>query len=143
MGWRSATWARWLGWTALFGVGLFAWEAYFFSQFYLPEERGGAILFWAVSLGIAFLAFGIGVRFRSWSWVAGPLVADLLVSIAVLGIHEWPEQAGLALVLLFYFYLLLAVPAALGVWWGKRRKAASTAPPVAGPGADASMQLRH
>lgn len=70
MRWRSSTWARWLGWTVMFGLAL-AGATLVFSAF-APAYPA---LFWALLVAVAVLAFLIGVRLQTWWWVLGPVVA--------------------------------------------------------------------
>jgi hypothetical protein len=67
---RSSTWARWLGWTVLFGLAL-AGAAFVF----LAIAQAYPALFWGLLAGLAALSFVIGVRLRTWWWVFGPAVA--------------------------------------------------------------------
>ena len=73
--WPSSLWARWLGWTALYGLlygGAFLGDASlgFFSP--LPH---------LVGLALALL---IGLRFRSWSWIVGPPAGIILGFVALI-----------------------------------------------------------
>jgi hypothetical protein len=137
--WRSLPWARWLGWTLVFGL-LFAGVivAIFFTV-PIPNMTGDLILvFFALTL---LAAFAIGVRFPSWSWAAGPPAAILITVLAILvfpdtdaaqrtamGDMTQKEQfvlmlvggGAFGLILLAFVYALLA---AAGVRVGQRREA--------------------
>src|ERR687897_2171982 len=84
--WRSLPWARWLGWTLVFGL-LFA--GVIVAMFYrvpIPNMTGDLILvFFALTL---LAAFAIGVRFPSWLWAAGPPSAILITVLAILVFPE-------------------------------------------------------
>ena len=141
--WRSSPWARWLGWTLVFGL-LFA--GVIVAMFYrvpIPNMTGDLIL---VCFALTLLAaFGIGVRFTSWLWAAGPPAAILITVLAILvfpdtdaaqrtamGDMAQKEQFVLMLVgggafiliLLAFVYGLLA---AAGVRVGQRREATTDA----------------
>jgi hypothetical protein len=134
--WRSMIWARWLGWTLVFGLVLVGSTV---LSAVIPLE-GASILFTVAPLLAAFL---IGVRYPNWWWAAGPLVA-LLVPVAVLillvavlsfgpqtpvptpiGPLTPREQLLFILTLgstgIVLFGFLFAPVAAAGVAWGKRR----------------------
>lgn len=135
-GWRSALWARWLGWTVVFGL-VFVGGGRLSAELPSPASQ---IVFFALLLIAAFL---IGVRFPSMWWTAGPAAALLtLVTAGILRDYfgpQVPEQTsfGMAtpqeslvnpytLIALFIGLLVsapLAVPAYAGVRWGRRREA--------------------
>jgi hypothetical protein len=75
--WRSSQWARWLGWTAVFGVvvgvcGLaYRWRG-------TEDWSTWSLVLLVPPLATAFL---IGARFPSQWWWAGPLVALFLVGM--------------------------------------------------------------
>src|SRR5215207_2594052 len=82
--WRSSRWARWLGWTAVFTVGLGGCGASLSWQNHPLWVLGDEIGFLAILLVPAAVAFAIGVRFADWSWVFGVLVANVLLAAIVL-----------------------------------------------------------
>jgi len=148
--WWSSLWARWLGWTAVFTVGLGVWGASVVWQNNPLWVLGDEIGFVAILLVPAAVAFGIGVRFAYWWWLFGVLVAYVLLAaafviLAVIGAppERGSGQAGLVIVLIFFWfvlYLLVMLPAAAtGVWWGKRRETTNVGSSTAGLGSDASM----
>ena len=143
--WRSATWARWLGWTAVFTVGLVVWGVFLEWQdnpLRVLLDEGGT---WAVFLVPTALAFAIGVRFADWWWVLGVFVTNVLVAAIVLrALVGEPSasgsgQAGAGIIFVFLFLLLPStlLAAAAGVRRGKRRHAAAK-PFIAGPEDDAA-----
>lgn len=123
MAWRTSLWVRWLGWTALFGVAVFV---------------VGSLLGFDVSSPVAFLAppalaFGIGARFRSWWWGAGPLAliaAPVAAMTALAWVRDTGSEAwvwGVAFTVMAVLYGGVCSLAGLaGVWWGTRRRAAAT-----------------
>lgn len=141
MTWRSTTWARWLGWTVLYAVLLVG----FFDIVdvlpkdildVLPEwEARGWLALVLLFLVPALIAFVIGIRFRSWWWALGPLVACIL-PIVLLNIwsglaHGWgtPGIPGLRWALFMLGAMLGGVSALtalagvwLGVWWEERQE---------------------
>src|SRR5215218_877418 len=130
--WWSSLWARWLGWTAVFTVGLGVWGASVVWQNNPLWVLGDGIGFLAILLVPAAVAFGIGVRFADWWWVFGVRVAYVLLAAAIVvpAVAGAPPksgsgQAGLVTLLFLFWsvlYLLVMLPAAAaGVWWGKRR----------------------
>ena len=126
--WWSSLWARWLGWTAVFTVGLGVWGASVVWQNNPLWVLGDGIGFLAILLVPAAVAFGIGVRFADWWWVFGVLVANvLLAAILVRELTGLPYERGTAqgmigIMLWFVIHLLVMPPAAAaGVWWGERR----------------------
>jgi hypothetical protein len=152
--WRSLPWARWLGWTLVFGL-LFAGVivAIFFTV-PIPNMTGDLILVvFALTL---VAAFAIGVRFASWSWAAGPPAAILITVLAILvfpdtdaaqrtamGESTQKEQfvfmlvggGAFSLLLLAFVYALLA---AAGVRVGQRREATTDGSARSRLGDDAS-----
>jgi hypothetical protein len=137
MTWRASLWARWLGWTLVFGLVVVA------------SLLGNALVRSALpSVAVAVFvlpsyvaAFLIGMRFRSWWWLAGPALAVMVLFMAMslmtgelattmrdaqlLGGSSEMSVFIYALVSLVGGGLLFAIPALLGVWWGKRQEAAS------------------
>jgi hypothetical protein len=138
--WPSSLWARWLGWTALYGL-LYA-GAYFgapFLGFLNP------LLPHLVGLALAFL---IGLRFRSWSWALGPPAGSILGYVAVIVIailqtfffsaeplneaQRKGAETALGMIVAFSVIPLMlfagvnALVAAAGVgvgkWWSERRE---------------------
>jgi hypothetical protein len=152
--WRSSPWARWLGWTLMFGL-LFAGVivAMVFTV-PIPNMTGDLILVvFALTL---VAAFAIGVRFPSWSWAAGPPAAILITVLAILlfpetdaaqrtarGESTQKEQfvfmlvggGACSLLLLAVGYALLA---AAGVRVGQRREATTDGSARSRLGDDAS-----
>lgn len=137
MDWRSTTWARWLGWTMLyavfFNVGLLDMFDVLPDWWSVSGRLGNVMLV----LGPALIAFQIAVRFRSWWWGLGPLVA-CIVPMALLFVwagFTWmedpriPNWAWLALWLALWNRAMIggvsSLAALAGVWWGKRRESAS------------------
>ena len=122
MTWRSATWARWLGWTVV--LGLILWGGIFLSGTLPPRAPVQLFaVFLAPSLVLAFL---IGLRFRSWWWVAAPLAA-IWVPAEVFALARDPTQSVGEGVGLLVFGLLVAsivycLLAFVGVWRGKHRE---------------------
>jgi hypothetical protein len=121
---------RWLGWTLVFTLGLLVWDAslvWFMGApiFGWPWEHGlSVVVFAGLTLGLAMLAFRIGVRFQQeLIGLAVVLAAAILAMVAPLLVWEWPQQGGLALMVLFFPHLLFILPAGAGVWWGRRRLA--------------------
>jgi hypothetical protein len=152
--WRSSLWARWLGWTLVFGL-LFAGVivAIFFTV-PIPNMTGDLILvFFALTL---LAAFAIGVRFPSWWWVAGPPAAILITVLAILvfpdtdaaqrtAMGESTQKEQFVLMLVgggaFSFILLAcvyALLAAAGVRVGQRREATTDGSARSRLGDDAS-----
>jgi hypothetical protein len=126
--WRSSLWARWLGWTAVFTVGLVVCGASLVWENSPLWVLGDGIGFLAILLVPAAVALAIGVRFADWWWVFGVLVAIvLLAAILVRELTGLPYERGTAqgmigIMLWFVINLLVMLPAAAaGVWWGKRR----------------------
>jgi hypothetical protein len=131
--WRASLWARWLGWTAVFTVGLVVWGAFLLwphnpLRVLLDEVWTGAVI-----LVPAAWAFGIGVRFADWWWVLGVFVTNVLLATilirAVAGetAASGSGQAAAGIIFVFPFMLLPStlLAAAAGVWRGKRRHAAA------------------
>ena len=84
--WRSLPWARWLGWTLVFGLLFASVVVAIFFTAPIPNMTGDLILvFFALTL---LAAFAIGVRFPSWSWAAGPPAAILITVLAILVFPE-------------------------------------------------------
>jgi hypothetical protein len=80
MAWRNAVWARWLGWTAAFG--LVAGGCGLAYRALRPGVApAGALALLAPPLVAAFL---IGARFPARWWPAGPPVALLLAGTPLL-----------------------------------------------------------
>ena len=152
--WRPLPWARWFGWTLVFGL-LFA--GVIVAMFYrvpIPNMTGDLILvFFALTL---VAAFAIGVRFPSWSWAAGPPAAILITVLAILlfpetdaappsAIDEMTQKdqfvlmlvggGAFSLILLACVYALLA---AAGVRVGQRREATTDGSARSRLGDDAS-----
>ena len=152
--WRSSPWARWFGWTLVFGL-LFA--GVIVAMFYpvpIPNMTGDLIL---VCFALTLLAaFAIGVRFPSWSWAAGPPAAILITVLTILvfpdtdaaqrsalGDMTQKEQFVLMLVGGGAFILILlacvyALLAAAGVRVGQRREATTDGSAGSRLGDDAS-----
>ena len=135
--WQSSEWARWLGWTVVFGLVVIAsWAVGPMVRSALPAV---AVAVLAAPCYVA--AFLIGMRFRSWWWVAGPAVAVMVLIVAVgpttgglavaledaqrLGMSGGMSVLIYALLFLVAGGLLFAIPSLLGVWWGKRQEAAN------------------
>ena len=81
-------------------------------------------------MGLVLLPFAIGVRCQDWSWVKGPVAADLLLLLVLIVILRFSELEGaewtaLGLVALFAlslpFLIAFTVAAGTGVWWGRRQ----------------------
>ena len=156
MAWQSSLWARWLGWTALYALVLVG-AAFFTVRLALYINPSGlnypewlTTLAWVLAVLVpVVLAFGIGVRFRSWWWGLGPLVL-CGVLLAAMFIDFWIRsnngslQSGEEVALVFAAIGLpmiagvLSLVALAGVWWGKRRHAANARPLEVSSGADAS-----
>jgi hypothetical protein len=97
-------------------------------------------------------AFVIGLRFRSWSWLAGPTVVFTLQMVGLALTADPAPETGVSpvissreeLVRLFAFagllfgFFVFGIPALLGVWWGTRREAANVRSTRSSLGADAS-----
>ena len=132
--WRASLWARWLGWTLVFPLVSVA------SVLALAEVGGvlGDALVPALAAPSLVAAFLIGLRFRSWSWLAGPAAAIVALyvplGVVLFGTSRWPsglewQRTGLPAELLFISIIagalvigiVHALPAGAGVWWGKRR----------------------
>jgi hypothetical protein len=134
---QFATWTRWIGWTAVFAVALSVWGAAVFpaSSLRVPDAVV-QIVFWGGILGLAALAFAIGVRVADWSWVLGVVVASWLQGYIVATVLESPYRTGgptaPELMPLFVVYLLFTLPAAWGVRLGQQRKADLSANPTSG-----------
>jgi hypothetical protein len=128
---RSTTWDRWLGWTLVFAlVVLASFLAYARVAAVLPESLD--VVFFAPALVAAFL---IGTRFRSASWVVGPLVV-ISTPVVVLILNEvlrGSSDNDVALAILIsvggamLFGFVFALLAGAGVWWGRHRLSHSTA----------------
>ena len=154
MAWHSSQWARCLGWTVGYGlvlvgalvVALLINEVFYPSGLNYPQWLTTLAGVLAVLVPMV-LAFGIGVRFRSWWWGLGPLVL-FGVPAAVMAIAVWFEAVDSYDALGFLFMAiglpifggLLSLVALTGVWWGKRRYAARFRPHRVSPGADAATQ---
>ena len=82
--WRSALWARWLGWTVVFGL-LFAGVMLPFA-YHVPDSAILPVLaIFAASFGLCpIAAFWIGVRVPSQWWPAGPPAAIMAMVVAIL-----------------------------------------------------------
>ena len=137
--WRALPWARWLGWTLVFGLLFAGVIVALFYRVPIPHLTGDLIL---VCFALTLVAaFAIGVRFPSWSWAAGPPAAILITVLAILVFPETDAASrsalgestqkdqfvlmlvgggAVSLILLAVVYALLA---AAGVWWGQRREA--------------------
>jgi hypothetical protein len=135
MAWRSSLWTRWLGWTAFYalvlvGAGVVTVRLALYIN---PSDADYPV--WLTTLAYvlsvlvpAVLAFGIGVRFRSWWWGLGPLVVfgplgAVFAITAWTGLVDsrgWGLVAGVGAVTIGG---LLAPFALAGVWLGKRRHA--------------------
>lgn len=153
MAWQSSLWARWLGWTALYALVLL-WTFVLTGPliYYLypshsnrPEwlTATSLVLFYLVP---AVLAFGIGVQFRSRWWGLGPLVAYVVLAVAVaitvwldaVAITVWidADAAGSWEEITFAIWVILlpmiggvlSLVALAGVWWGKRRHVVNAQP---------------
>ena len=130
--WRSVLWARWLGWTAVFTVGLVVWGAFLFWPHNPLRVLLDEVWMWAITLVPAALAFGIGVRFADWWWVLGVFVTNvLLATILIRAVAGEPSASGsgqvaAGIIGVFLFMLLPStlLAGAAGIWWGKRRHAA-------------------
>jgi hypothetical protein len=155
--WRASLWARWLGWTVVFGlVAAASVVANSAVRSAFPSVAGAELV---VPCSVA--AFLIGLRIRSWWWLAGPAVVVMVLFVAAgLTSRELAaafrdaqsvvESSGMsvfiyALLLLMYALvtfvggaLLFAIPALLGVWWGKRREAGDVGSTKNSLGSDAS-----
>jgi hypothetical protein len=134
--WRSSRWARWLGWTvgyALVLLGALVFALLLEYVFYLSHSNYPQWL--TTSAGVlAFLvptvlAFGIGVRFHSWWWGLGPLVAfGVLAAAMVIAVWIGSFDTGIGMTLvamavgLSTFGGLLSLVGLVGVWWAKRRQ---------------------
>ena len=125
---------RWLGWTALYAV-LFFGFGYLFRAF---AESGLATIL--TFIAAAAVAFGIGVAFAHPSWVAGPIVAGIVLPLVLVGrgvSGTNPDEQGTRDIVLFVGLLgavmslipslPLALLAWLGVRFGKRRRASQAA----------------
>ena len=152
--WRSLPWARWLGWTLVFGLLFAGVIMAIFYRVSIPNMTGDLILvYFALTL---LAAFAIGVRFPSWSWAAGPPAAILITVLAILVFPETgPAQrtatgdmtqkdqfvlmlvwgGAFILILLAFVYALLA---AAGVRVGQRREATTDGSARSRLGDDAS-----
>jgi hypothetical protein len=123
MNWRRATWARWLGWTVVFGlvVGGSALAYSLVSGLYGAEPPALLTALFAVPSLVAPVL--IGVRFPSLWWGLGP--PTLFLTLATALFVSTPGRdlvlgwVIIPLVLVSGIYGLLAL---LGVWWGKRRE---------------------
>jgi hypothetical protein len=104
--WWSALWARWLGWTVVFGL-VFIGSGWLSILLPFPVR---AIVFFVLLLVAAFL---IGLRFRSLWWTAGPAAALLTLSTY----RETPFSLGD-----FLISALCAVLAWAGIMWGRLRE---------------------
>jgi hypothetical protein len=136
--WRSATWARWLGWTAVLAL-LFALVLLPFA-FHIPHYGGHLLL---VCLAVTLLtAYAIGARFPYERWIFGPPVAIVATVVTFPILPEWgPAKPGpvgnltpkdeLLFVLIWGGWAVLGLLALVysalayaGVRWGQRRHAA-------------------
>jgi hypothetical protein len=131
MAWRSSLWARWLGWTAVFTVGLGVWGASLGWQDNPLRVLDYEVVRLVLILVPAALAFGIGVRFADWWWVFGVFVTNVLwAAILIRAMAEAPAAsgsgqavAGIIFGFLFMFLPSTLLTAAAGVRRGKRRMA--------------------
>jgi hypothetical protein len=152
--WQSSLWARWLGWTLVFGLVAGACGLAYRA---LRPEIAPA---WSLALLVPLLvaAFLIGVRFPFWRWAAGPPVAMFLVGTPLLLIPyavvvplvpgsmfqdmSYALTITIAGFLLFFLatitLVLCALAATAGVWWGQRREVTSTGSTESSLGGDAS-----
>lgn len=150
--WRSSPWARWLGWTVLFGLALAGATAMFFVY-------GGPYpaLFWGLLAGLAGLAFLVGVRLRTQWWAIGPLVAYGLPAAAYMLYVSYqrsslptdrPDPQGMTwdwVVMLAIAEFVVApcfLAALAGAWWGRRRRSAAPGPERVRSSGDASPSQR-
>ena len=143
--WSSSLWTRWLGWTALYGL-------LYYGLIYAVGASGvdslGSLYPWIPHLVGGGVALLIGVRFRSWWWVLGPLAATALPIVAVIIIDilqsvffrqepltaaqiEGAEIAlgmivGLVVFPLMFsagvYALVAAAAVGVGKWWSERRE---------------------
>ena len=149
--WRASLWARWLGWTLVFGLVFAAsWVVASVVSLALPSLAAGVFVVPATFVA----AFLIGMRFRSWWWLAGPAVVVMVLFVAaglttgelatllrdaqLFGVSTGMSLFLVALVCLVGGGLLYAIPALLGVWWGNRREAGDVGPTRSSPDGDAS-----
>jgi len=133
--WRASLWVRWIGWTVVFG--LVAAASMIANSVVRSAFPSVAVAELVVPCWVA--AFLIGLRIRSWWWLAGPAVV-VMVMFVVVGLtsrelaaafrdtQSLVESSGMsvfiaALLLLSYALftfvvgaLLFAIPALLGVW---------------------------
>ena len=125
--WRSSLWARWLGWTLVFALVV---AASLFASIVVgsrlpPNLRA---VFVVPSIIAAFL---LGVRFRSLSWLTGPVVVvTVLYAFWGLTTQPGPEtmdyhlgingrlRAAIYSVVGLVAGSCYAIPVLLGVWWG-------------------------
>jgi hypothetical protein len=135
---NSVLWARWLGWTLIFGLVVGACRL---AYRWLAAGISPALSL--VFLGLPLLmACLMGVGFPFWRWAAGPPVAVFLAGTPLLMLPYnvvaplVPESlfegmsyvktitiAGFLLVFLMTITLVLsALAAAGGVWCGQRRE---------------------
>jgi hypothetical protein len=132
MTWRSTRWARWLGWTLVFG--LVAAASVFAGSLVLSALPSFPLaVFFLPTIVAAFL---IGLRFRSPLWLAGPAVLLMVLYVVfALTTEPGPETmvyrlglSGEVRVVLYAIIGLMggdfffAIPSLLGIWWGKRRE---------------------
>jgi hypothetical protein len=121
---------------AVFAVALSVWGAAVFpaSSLRVPDAVV-QIVFLGGILGLAALAFAIGVRVAEWSWLLGVVAASWLQGFLVATVLESPSGTGPTapeLMPLFVIYLLFTLPAAWGVRLGQQRKADLSANPTSG-----------
>jgi hypothetical protein len=148
--WRSSEGARWLGWTVLYALIVYGVSVVFVTQ---THETGFHILFpfsggWGsllYHLVRAVVAFGIGVRFRSWWWGLGPLTALALpaalfiIEVANPALDKDSQAWAVVFSLLFLVYgALFSLIGIAGVWWGKRREASESGSTWSSLGGDTS-----
>lgn len=121
-GWRTRTWARWLGWTLLYtlvtyGIGILG------SWMFMALELGPTrmdIQGWILLAPPFLLALLIGIWFRSWWWLLGPPVALLLPSfVGLLIIPDLPSDAGQGYLLFLFLAVVSFIPSLVGIAIGK------------------------
>ena len=126
--WRASLWARWLGWTLVFGLVFVASSVVSRTLLSVPVA--------VFILPTYVAAFLIGMRFRSWSWLAGPAAVVMVLfmaaglttgqlAVTVSDAQAFGASPGVSLFLLALVCLVgggfvYAVPALVGVWCGKR-----------------------
>jgi bacteriorhodopsin len=90
--WRASLWARWLGWTVVFGlVAAASVVANSAVRSAFPSVAGAELV---VPCSVA--AFLIGLRIRSWWWLAGPAVVVMVLFVAMgLTSRELARHSGM------------------------------------------------